>query len=215
MHQRRILSVCPKHDTPQSQKSVLTFVPVEFDLKGRLDVAPASLTVRFDGNLRKCDIPPLESPMKLNCEVTHDARQCGDPVSGQRFKILPGTNEIGLLEGCIVLRRDVDPDFLKDVSVEQVIRGLSVGLERQEQNPEQSENESDSISRHNASDRDLQSDNTRGKQVFAQYSLAFDIRQSLPLAVDLNFDKAIKVPRRTHRPRALAVWQDRRRTRTS
>ena len=126
-----------------------------------------------------------------------------------------GTNEIGLLEGCIVLRRDVDPDFLKDVSVEQVIRGLSVGLERQEQNPEQSENESDSISRHNASDRDLQSDNTRGKQVFAQYSLAFDIRQSLPLAVDLNFDKAIKVPRRTHRPRALAVWQDRRRTRTS
>jgi hypothetical protein len=62
--------------------------------------------------------------MKLSCEPAVDTRQQRDPLACEGSEILFGTNVDVLLERCQILRVNINPDFVEDVSIEQIVRRL-------------------------------------------------------------------------------------------
>jgi hypothetical protein len=94
------------------------------DSKRRFDTAAASLAVRTHSHLWTRDVRSVKYPMKLNREMTFNARQRGNLFTGKGPQILFGTSEIRLLEGRIILGRNVNPNLMKIIFIEQVIRSL-------------------------------------------------------------------------------------------
>src|SRR5207249_185338 len=161
--------------------------------------------VRIDSGLRQSDVSSLENPVKLDGKPALHARQRGHKFSRQCFEILFQANEVRLFEGRVVDRIDVQPDLLKNVAVEQIIRSLSGRMDRQTENPNEAKNKMQSIPHHETSHRNLQPEDTGPESRYSEHGLPFNVCQFFALGIELNLEKSIQVPGRSQSPHALAV----------